>query len=201
MFFHNFKYSLKTLLKNKSLIFWTLCFPIILGTLFSLAFSDIEKKEKLDVFQIAIVEKETNEYTKILKSALEELSKGEDKLFDITNTSLEEAEKLLEEKEIKGYINLSEKESIVVGENGIEETVLKTVTERIVEEMTITYDLMAKKIKEESINYKGDKNALIENIKQEVEQLLKQSSVSIKDNSPKNMSYTMIEFYTLIAMT
>ena len=42
MFIHNFKYALKTLLKNKMLIFWTFAFPIVLGILFKLAFSNIE---------------------------------------------------------------------------------------------------------------------------------------------------------------
>ena len=58
MFLHNFKYSLKTLLRNKGLIFWTFAFPIILGTLFNLAFSDIENKETLDIIDIAIVNNE-----------------------------------------------------------------------------------------------------------------------------------------------
>ena len=58
MFLHNFKYSLKTLLRNKALIFWTFAFPIILGTLFNLAFSDIENKETLDIIDIAIINNE-----------------------------------------------------------------------------------------------------------------------------------------------
>ena len=49
MFIHNFKYILKALFKNKMLIFWTFAFPIILGTFFNMAFSNIENSEKLDV--------------------------------------------------------------------------------------------------------------------------------------------------------
>ena len=45
MFSHNFKYSIKALLGKKSLIFWTLIFPILLGTFFNMAFFNIEKKE------------------------------------------------------------------------------------------------------------------------------------------------------------
>ena len=45
MFWHNFVYSLKTLFKSKSLIFWTFVFPILLGTFFKLAFSNIEKNK------------------------------------------------------------------------------------------------------------------------------------------------------------
>ena len=55
MFIHNFKYSLKTLFRNKMLIFWTFAFPIILGTLFHLAFSNISKTETFDAIDIAIV--------------------------------------------------------------------------------------------------------------------------------------------------
>ena len=56
MFLHNFKYSLKILLRNKELLFWTFIFPIILGTFFSMAFSNIEKEESLNIIDIAIVD-------------------------------------------------------------------------------------------------------------------------------------------------
>ena len=56
MFFHNYKYSLKTLFKNKGLIFWTFLFPIILGTFFNLAFSNIENSEKLSIIDIVVVD-------------------------------------------------------------------------------------------------------------------------------------------------
>ena len=58
MFVHNFIYSLKTLFKNKSLIFWTFALPIILGTFFNMAFSNIENSEKLDIINIAIIDNE-----------------------------------------------------------------------------------------------------------------------------------------------
>ena len=57
MFIHNLKYTIKILFKNKVLIFWTFAFPIILGLLFNMAFSNIEKDEMLKVFSIAVVSK------------------------------------------------------------------------------------------------------------------------------------------------
>ena len=80
MFYHNFKYAFKTLFRDKMLIFWTFAFPIILGTFFNMAFSNIENSEKLDIISIAIVEKEENE---IMKQAFETLSdeENEDRLF------------------------------------------------------------------------------------------------------------------------
>ena len=55
MFWHNFKYTAKTLLGDKMLIFWTFAFPVILGAFFNMAFSDIEDSEKLHVIDIAVV--------------------------------------------------------------------------------------------------------------------------------------------------
>ena len=49
MFIHNFKYALKALFRDKMLIFWTFAFPIILGTFFNMAFSNIENSEKLEM--------------------------------------------------------------------------------------------------------------------------------------------------------
>lgn len=66
MFLHNFKYTFKTLFKNKSLIFWTFAFPIILGTLFHMAFSDIESSEKLHTIKIAIIGDSITEEKKTL---------------------------------------------------------------------------------------------------------------------------------------
>ena len=64
---HNFKYALKTLFKNKVLIFWTFAFPIILGTFFNMAFSSIEENEKLHIIPIAIVKTEELENNKVIK--------------------------------------------------------------------------------------------------------------------------------------
>ena len=197
MFWHNFKYTFKTLLKNKALIFWTFAFPLILGTLFYLAFSDIEKNEKLEIFSIAVVKESENE---ILEKALESLSIGEDKIFDMEYKTLEEANNLLNNKEIVGYIRIIENPEVIVSKNGIEETVLKTTTETILEEISLSKTLFEAKQKEGSDSM-NDNLVLIEKIKKEVEETLKKNETSIQDNSPKNLSYTMIEFYSLIAMT
>ena len=108
MFLHNFKYTLKTLFKNKTLIFWTFAFPIILGTFFNMAFKDITTKEKLTTIDIAVINNEEFNNNEIYKEALKELSdeKNENKIFNITYTTKEQAKTLLEDKKIKGYIEL-----------------------------------------------------------------------------------------------
>ena len=85
MFIHNLKYTIKTLFKNKVLIFWTFAFPIILGVFFNMAFSNIEKDEALQVSDIAVVDNEEFKEQEVYKEALEELSSEEnkDKLFHL----------------------------------------------------------------------------------------------------------------------
>jgi len=184
MFFHNFKYNLLFLLKNKTLLFWTFAFPIILGTFFNLAFSDIENSEKLKTIDIAIVDNVEFNNDLILKTTFSYLEKD---IFDINYTTLENAEKLLKEKNIVGYINKSqEKINLKINQNGIEETILKY----IVDEIVITKNLVLND--DSSINYEEMYNKAL---------TIMNENLNIKDNSPDNLSYTMIEYYTLIAMT
>ena len=94
MFVHNLKYTIKSLFKNKVLIFWTFAFPIILGIFFNMAFSNIEKDEKLQIFDIAVV----NNKDLIYKEALNELSNknNKDRLFNIKYVNQNKADKLLD---------------------------------------------------------------------------------------------------------
>ena len=69
MFKHNFKYTFKVLLKNKALIFWTFIFPILLGTFFKMAFSNIESSEQFSAIKIAIVDNEEYKSNLIYKNA------------------------------------------------------------------------------------------------------------------------------------
>lgn len=134
MFIHNFKYAFITLFKNKMLIFWTFAFPIILGTLFNMAFSSIEKNEKLDIINIAIIENEEFKNNEIYKEAFKTLSdeNSEDRIFNLKITSEESAKELLEKDEIVGYMILEENNpKITVNKSGINETILKLVTEEI----------------------------------------------------------------------
>ena len=106
MFIHNFKYSLKVLFRNKSLIFWTFIFPILLGTFFRMAFNDIENNEAFHAFDIAVVDSPDYENNTIFKEAISEASKdGDNKLFNVKMVNREDASKLLENKKIKIFVD------------------------------------------------------------------------------------------------
>lgn len=204
MFFHNFKYALKTLIKDRMLLFWTFAFPLILGTFFQMAFSNIENSETFDSIPIAIVDNEAFHNNSILKETFKELGEeNENQLFTINYTTKEEAEELLNKKEIDGFLLVEENPQIIVSSSGINETILKYVVEEIVESEKIIKNVVsfesAKYITEQTTNEEIAK--IMTKVKEEVLKMQQERNPNIKDETSSNMSYTMIEFYTLIAMT
>ena len=199
MFIHNFKYSLKVLLKNKQLVFWTLAFPIIMAVLFNMAFSDIENNEKFDAVHIAVVDDEDFRNNKMFSETLKSLSDGEDKVFEINYVDEEKAKKMLEDSEIKGYLKIVGSEpEITINSNGVEETIFCHVIDEIKSDSSIVQDLGMKYVMQKirSGEYQMDFNQAFTEIADE----MMDSDVSVKDNSPDNISFVMIEYYSLIAM-
>lgn len=202
MFIHNFKYSLKVLLNSKMLIFWTFAFPLILGTLFKMAFASIEDNEKLDIIDIAIINNEEFRSNEIFKKSFEELSSknNKERLFNTKYVEKDKALELLDNKKIVGYLELRDNKPILIFKNnGINESVFKYVTEEIVETSSMINTISEDVISNEINN--GNYNIDYEKIYLDVASLIKKESSNIKNISNNNLSYTMIEFYTLIAMT
>ena len=195
MFYHNFKYSLKILLKNKSLIFWTFAFPILLGTLFNMAFSNIEKSEKLSIIDIAIINSDESDNDKIFKETMQTLSddNNKNKIFNITYTDISKAKKMLLNEEITGYLKFNENNiDIIVNSSGINETILRSIVDEIEREKEVINTLVKKETEKGNIDYTAIYN--------KIALLLNNSNATLKDISNKNLSYTMIEYYTLVAM-
>ena len=201
MFIHNLKYTIKTLFKNKVLIFWTFAFPIILGLFFNMAFSNIEKDEMLQVFDIAVVDNEEFRDQDIYVDALSELSNDDnlDKLFNIKYVSLNDADELLDDAKIEGYIFFSDnKPNIVVKESGTYQTIIRFVIDEIEQNKIMVNDFVGKEIEEYMLdgNYSFNKETVVSNILDKINK----EKVNLKNISNSNLSYMTIEYYTLIAM-
>lgn len=201
MFLHNFKYSLKTLFKNKMLIFWTYAFPIILGTFFYLAFSNIENSEKFDIIDIAIVNNEQFNNNIVLKESFNVLGaeESDEQLFNIKYVDLDEAKNMLESDEISGYLLVEESPKVIVKTSGTNQTILKYVTEEIIQNENVLTNIIEEKLNGNTID--GNIDAYIQSIRDDALKMLDINSLQIRDITSKKLSYTMIEFYTLIAMT
>ena len=198
MFLHNLKYSLKTLFRSKALIFWTFAFPIILGTFFKMAFSDIENSEKLDIIDIAIVDNDNFNNDIVFKNTFQELSdkNSENYMFNTRYTSLNECKKLLEEEKVSACILFNDDDiSVSVNKSGINETVTKYVIDEVQSKKVILTNIITKELENNNymVNY--------EEIVSLANNIMNNSKAKFKDISRSNLSYTMIEFYTLIAMS
>lgn len=203
MFFHNFKYAFKTLFRNRMLIFWVFAFPIILGTFFNMAFSNLVESEKLSLIDIAIVNDDNFEKNDIFKKAIENLSdeKNEDRMFNTKYVNLDEAKQLLQDDEIVGYLQINENDEpkLTFMKNGINQTIFKYVTEEIVQGTNMITNISEIEIKNEIMN--GNYEVDTEKIVEDVLDRIKNEDVEFENLANENLDYSMIEFYTLIAMT
>lgn len=195
MFFHNLKYSFSILFRNRMLIFWTYAFPVLLGLFFYMAFSNIESSESMKAIDVAVVDDKEFKDNEILSEALKELD-----IFNITYTTKEEAEKLLSDSKVEGYIYVAdEKTQVVVGSSGTSQTIIKYAIEEINQTSEMVKNLAETQIKNEIAA--GNFAVNTEKIIADLVDRITGTTVELKDTSSANLSYTMIEFYTLIAMT
>lgn len=191
MFVRKFKYTFKSLLRNKALIFWTFAFPLLLGSFFKMALSNIENEEQYNPSNIAIINDDSFNENIIYKETFKSLSdkKNTNRLFNISYVDEAEAKKLLDDDEIIGYFSIKDNEpKVTVKTNGIYQTVLTSVVEEIELNQQVLNDYYSKvKLSDYEVAVKNIMDKLNEDIK-------------IKDTSNNNLSYTMIEYYTMIAM-
>ena len=193
MFFHNVKYNLKALFKNKGLIFWSFAFPIIMATLFNMAFGNWEESEKFTSINIGIVTNEYFDNNIIAKNVFNSLSDGDNKIFNITYASKDEVTNLLTDKKIEGIIEYTNsKPSIIINSNSVSSTIIKSVVDEIETNNTIFSDLM-KSGQYASNNMEEQVNKIIERINS--------TTINTKDISVKKLDIAVIEYYSLLAMT
>ena len=127
MFNHIFITRIKCLLRDKQLIFWTLMFPIVLATLFKVAFANLSTNEVFKTIDIAVVSSQDYEKNVGLKGAIDQVSEeGADKLFNVTVSNEKNAVELLKNSKIEGYIYLNPEINLVVKSQGLNQTVIKT---------------------------------------------------------------------------
>lgn len=195
MILHKFKYTLKILLKDRMLVFWTFAFPLLLGTFFMMAFADVEKGEVLDIIDIAIVDNAEFQSRNSYAEVFEQLSDPDhdDRLFDIVYCQENKAQKLLQEKKICGYLMIRDDQPVVtIGANGIDETIFSQVVDEI-ESQSVLFETI---IQPQNLAlYQFDYEKLYQDI-----HTYYSTEVTLHDRTKSNLSYTMIEFYSLIAM-
>ena len=126
MFWHIFKYRLKSTVRDVQTIFWTLAFPIILVSLFAMAFSNLENISEYKTIKIGLVNTEQYQKDTMFQSHITAVSKDTDPLFDITMYDTQEAAAAaLSDKQISGFILEDDTLHLTIRSTGIDQTIMK----------------------------------------------------------------------------
>lgn len=129
MFLHLYKYRLLKLIRTKELFFWSLVFPIFLGTLFYICLSNfMNGGEAFKVVPVAVVDKSMSGDQEAFRLLLKDLSdQGENQVLDVRYCDEGEAKKLLDAEKVTGIVRIGEDIQLTVGGSGIDESILKGI--------------------------------------------------------------------------
>ncbi len=127
---HILKYRLKCFFRDRQMLFWTLVFPLLLATLFNLAFSNLSEIDQFIRINIAVVDSAEYQGNSAFQSAIAAVSAaGPDQgsgMFDVRLTDRAGAEKMLEDKQIDGYVDLDGGIRLVVRQSGFNQTIIRS---------------------------------------------------------------------------
>lgn len=193
MFSQIMKYRFLCQIRSKESIFWLLVFPIILSVLFQAALSDITKGEKFELVNIAVVldeEYDDEIMQQIISyvSAETEENATEHTLFITKYVSKDEAEKLLSDEKIAGYIYVDDnKFNLAINENGVKQTIIKTFLDIAIQKKQVLNDIMEK-----------NNGMMPEN----VSSIMNDSTEYIKDvsNRKNEPDTSVVYFYSILGM-
>ncbi|MFP4697316.1 MAG: ABC transporter permease [Eubacteriales bacterium] len=180
MSFHIFKYSFKSLIKDKISLFWLLFFPLILATFFNLAFENLMSGEDFEKVNIAI----TTDYE--MPEGLEE-AVSESNLFNVSYITEKEAKELLSDKEITGYLKNTDELELVILDSGLYQSIAKVFLDNYVQSSATVYNIVEGKPELIQAGFLEDINF----------------TESFTEELPINssMNTVVVYYYALIAMT
>ncbi|MEA4883595.1 MAG: ABC transporter permease [Clostridia bacterium] len=135
MFMHIFNYRVKCLVRDKETVFWTLLFPLLLGTMFYFAFGHVMgAQETFNPVRTVVVDSPAYRENARFRQVLESLSKaGADQILELTVVDEKQAYDLLEDGSVVGVITVGgsdesgESIGLTVKQSGINQSILKAV--------------------------------------------------------------------------
>ncbi|VDN48834.1 ABC transporter permease [Petrocella atlantisensis] len=187
MFIHIFKYRFKSLIRNKSMIFWTMIFPLLLATFFSLAFSGLNDHERFNTINIGIIDDDNYQNDYAFQALIQSLSQDEEPMFAAFLMKESEAKEKLVSSQIDGYIHVGSPMTLTVHQRGFNQSVIKL----FLDQYSQTYSAVINIIEGDVTAVHGLVNSLEEGTEYTKEFQL----------SKANPDNTLMYFYALIAMS
>ncbi|MCI9415701.1 MAG: ABC transporter permease [Clostridiales bacterium] len=201
MFWHLYGGRLRSLLRDKENLFWTLLFPILLATMFYVAFSNLmSTTEDFNPVPVAVVDDEAYRLDDGFRQVLDELSVAADaqevpdgKLFRLTVTGREDADRLLEAGEVEGVITVggdgtdtSDGIGLKLKSSGINQSIIKSFLDEYAQTSAAMQSILSEN--------PAAVQQLVEQMSQRQEST---QAISYSDSKPDTM---LNYFYALIAM-
>ena len=139
MFIKHYLYSLKDFTMNKSLSFWSLLFPFLLATMFYVSFGHLVDggNNTLEPVKTAVVIEEETEAASYFQEMLLTLADKDHNILMVTETDLDTAKKLLQDKKVEGILQVSNTVTLTVTKSGINQTILKSITDGYLHRMAL----------------------------------------------------------------
>lgn len=184
---HIFTTRLKCLLRDRQTMFWTLMFPLILATFFNMAFANLNSTETFHPIDIAVVNDAGYQQNKDFKPVLEDVSKGSGRMFNLTAVTRQEADKLLNDGKIKGYITVDSEIRLTVSDSGLDQNIIKSFLDSYKKTSSTTKSIISQ-------NPASVQSGLLDDLKSQKEYTREVSGNSAAPNTVLNY------FYSLIAM-
>lgn len=184
MFAHIFLYRIKSLLRQRSLVFWTMIFPIALATFFNISLGNVKSMNDFAPIPVALV---NNTAYPELAETMKGLSEGDGRLFDLTIADEQLAQNLLKNNEISGYIIPGDTPTLVLTKTGLNQSILKNFIDQ--------YTVNTLAMKDIAVQHPESIPDLLIALGAS-QDYVKEVSVTEKSTDP-----TLIYFYALIAMS
>lgn len=180
----------KRLLRDKGNTFWILCFPVILGTFFNVAFSNMSASEDMSTINVAVI-CEDDIYGETLKQSIETISEGDDAMLNATFCDEKKATELLENKDVVGIIHSGETAKLSISANMSTESLNQSILQAFINEYNMYQDSIAKIL----INHPENIENVLSNF-ESISDFNNEVSISRKPDADPFSQY----FYNLLAM-
>lgn len=182
--------KMKCLFRDRQGMFWALLFPLLLAIIYYYAFAGLGHTDVLKTIDIAAVSTGgSNEET--LRQTLQDVTfENGLPIFNVVYVEQAEAEELLDNNEITGYIIMAQEPELVVKGSDIKATIAKNVLSSY-RQMYAVSDLIVNEVDGSTIDY----SVLTDDMNQREYYLTDRA-----ESSSSGMDYTVIYFYALLAL-
>lgn len=126
MFGHIFIYRLKVFLRDKTVIFWTLAFPLMMAILFKLAFGGLATMDNLQTIRVATHSLDQSQELQSMVNVMNDIDVNGTPLFMVGEVSISKAETLLKDGDVTAILYDQEGIRVQFHGSGMMESVLKS---------------------------------------------------------------------------